>query len=95
MIALSQPSGYYPAKAYVSRHGLAEVPYGYFAFVYDQICVHLFLIYLFLSFLFDIGSVLLLVQDYQPIDAFENPMLTTGSPRGFWGKKWNLQAISL
>ncbi len=32
-----------------------------------------------------------IAQGFQPIDAFDNPVFTTQSPRDYWGKKWNLQ----
>lgn len=88
---IAQPHGSYPFKAYVAEQGLAQMPFGYAAFAADHVLVHLMLIWLFLSLLMDIGSILLLVQDFHPIDPFDNPMFTTGSPRGFWGRKWNLQ----
>mmetsp|Transcript_8957 Transcript_8957/g.29577 ORF Transcript_8957/g.29577 Transcript_8957/m.29577 type:complete len:411 (+) Transcript_8957:100-1332(+) len=50
------------------------------------------LIYLFLSLLLTLGSILVLAQGHDPIDGFDNPVFKSCSPREFWGRRWNLQA---
>ena len=89
--SISAPSAGYPAAAYFAGGGpsLDAV-----AFVIDHVCVHLFMIYLFLSMAMDIGSLLLEVQGFSPLAPFENPIFDTRSPRDFWGKKWNVQVTA-
>jgi len=53
------------------------------------------LIYLFLWFLFTIGSITVLLQAHDPIDPMRNPVFGSRSPKEFWGKRWNLQVNSL
>jgi len=53
------------------------------------------LIWLFLWFLFTIGSVMVLLQGHDPIESFENPIFGSRSPREFWGKRWNLQVNNM
>ena len=52
--------------------------------------VHLALIYLFLSLLMDVGSILLLAQNYETISGFDHPLFKTQSPRDFWGKRYKM-----
>uniref|UniRef100_A0A7S2HIZ1 Wax synthase domain-containing protein n=1 Tax=Haptolina brevifila TaxID=156173 RepID=A0A7S2HIZ1_9EUKA len=59
--------------------------------VADHLLVHLVIIWLYLTLLMDVGSSLLIAQDYEPLSAFDNPIFTSTSPRNFWGRKWNMQ----
>mmetsp|Transcript_8954 Transcript_8954/g.29564 ORF Transcript_8954/g.29564 Transcript_8954/m.29564 type:complete len:367 (+) Transcript_8954:100-1200(+) len=53
------------------------------------------LIYLFLSLLLTLGSILVLAQGHDPIDGFDNPVFKSCSPREFWGRRWNLQVNAM
>ena len=91
--SLSVPFSTFPARAYATSQGLGPIGLGC-AFVFDYTMIHLFQIYLFLSLLLDVGSLLLELQNYSPLTAFANPMFDTRSPRDFWGKKWNIQVTT-
>ena len=82
----------YPSVAYVNRSmgggsaSLSMYPAIALAYVVDHVLVQLVLIWLFLSLLMDVGALLLLVQNYETLQGFDNPVFNTLSPRDFWGK---------
>lgn len=87
----------YPATKYVASlelTGTAATLAAGLGSVCDHTFVHLGYIYLFLTILLDIGSLLLEVQGFAPIGHFDDPFRKTKSPRDFWGKRWNLQVTT-
>lgn len=88
--SFSHPHGGHPAAAFARRRRLGMVG-AIGATLVDRLCVHLVLIWLYLTWLMDMGSVLVLAQGFEPLRAFDNPLFTSVAPRDFWGNKWNLQ----
>ena len=89
--SLSEPFGGYPLTTALGQpNGFA----GFLTMFVDRIYIQLMIIYLFLSLLMDVGSILLLAQGFVPIDGFANPIFTATSARIFWGQKWNLQVTN-
>ena len=98
--SIAHPQEMYPALAYVTRSlGSGSVSASMYpalalAYVVDHVLVQLVLIWLFLSLLMDVGAILLLAQNYETLQGFDNPVFNTLSPRDFWGKKWNIQVTT-
>jgi len=95
--SLARPYKAFPGAAYVAArfpNGSAPLAATTAAFVFDHSFIHLFMIYFFLSLLIDVGSLLLLVQGYQPLAAFDDPLFSTRNTRDFWGRRWNLQVTT-
>jgi hypothetical protein len=88
--SLSHPFDATPAKAYVTGQGSGDLALKA-AFVFDSVFIQLMMVYLFLSLLMDVGAMLLVVQNFEVLQPFNNPMFATRSPRDFWGRRWNLQ----
>ena len=88
--SLSVPYDHYPVTTLLGANGVM----GHLARMIDLVYVHLVIIYLFLSMLMDVGAILLLLQNFQPIEGFDNPIFQSTSARVFWGKRWNLQVTT-
>jgi len=94
--SIAQPFGGYPlTKNWQSITGTTAGPIGrYLSETCDHALVHVMMLWLFLSLLCDIGSILLIAQGFTPIEAFDNPIGASRSPREFWGKRWNFQVTT-
>ena len=88
--SLSEPFGGFPFPALLAVTQDSNGAMMMLATLLDRL-LQLVLIWLFLSLCMDIAALLLLVQNFQPIEGFANPVFSSTSARIFWGKKWNLQ----
>jgi len=87
--SLSEPFNGYPLSAYLGepKSMLTNVLASYV----DHVFVQTMIIWLFLSSMVDVGSLMLMAQSFMPIRAFHNPIFTSTSARIFWGRRWNIQ----
>ena len=91
--SLSEPFSGYPATALFASEESGVIVRALCTYV-DHIYIQLMILYLFLSLLMDVGSLLLLTQGFVPIQGFANPIFRSTSARIFWGKRWNLQVTA-